>query len=104
MANREMVNFQKLDFLRFLTTNSVTTGARELDGPSVISLATHNSKREMLEILMRFRQVLREWYLHEWINFIWESPPQFENQIMARVHVRSIMRSTMYLKAPFCSP
>ena len=31
-----------------------------------------------------------------------ESPPQFENRIMARVYVRSIMRSTMYQKAPFC--
>ena len=26
-TNREMVNFQKLDFLQFFTTNSVTTGA-----------------------------------------------------------------------------
>ena len=34
--------------------------------------------------------------------YIRESPPQFENQIMARVYVRSIMRSTMYQKAPFC--
>ena len=31
-----------------------------------------------------------------------ESPPQFENRIMARVYVRSITRSTMYQKAPFC--
>ena len=31
-----------------------------------------------------------------------ESPPQLENQIMARVYVRSITRSTMYQKAPFC--
>ena len=30
-----------------LTANSVTTGARELNGTSVISLATHNSKRKM---------------------------------------------------------
>ena len=30
-----------------------------------------------------------------------ESPPQFENRIMARVYVRSITRSTMYQKAPF---
>ena len=28
--------------------------------------------------------------------------PQFENQIMAWVHVRSITSSTMYQKAPFC--
>ena len=33
---------------------------------------------------------------------IQESPPQFENWIMARVYVRSITRSTMYQKAPFC--
>ena len=52
LTNREMVNFQKLDFLRSLTTHSVTTGAREVNGTSVISLATctHNSKREMREI------------------------------------------------------
>ena len=42
LTNREMVNFQKLDFLRFLTANSVTTGAQELNRTSVISLATHN--------------------------------------------------------------
>ena len=35
-------------------------------------------------------------------NLIRESPPQFENRIMARVYVRSITRSTMYQKAPFC--
>ena len=34
--------------------------------------------------------------------FIRESQPQFENRIMARVYERSIMRSTMYQKAPFC--
>ena len=50
LTNKEMVNFQKLDFLRFLTANAVTTGARELNWTSVISLATHNSKREMREI------------------------------------------------------
>ena len=33
---------------------------------------------------------------------IWESPPQFENQIMGPVYVRSITRRTMYQKAPFC--
>ena len=31
-----------------------------------------------------------------------ESPPQFENRIMARVYVRTITRSTMYQKAPCC--
>ena len=31
-----------------------------------------------------------------------ESLSQFENQIMALVFVRSITRSTMYQKAPFC--
>ena len=35
------------------------------------------------------------------VYHIRESPPQFENRIMARVYVRSIMRSTMYQKAPF---
>ena len=30
---------------------------------------------------------------------IWESPPQFENRIMAQVYVRSITRSTMYQKS-----
>ena len=34
-------------------------------------------------------------------ELIRESPPQFENRIMARVYVRSITRSTMYQKAPF---
>ena len=42
-----MVKFQKLDFLQFLTINSVTTGTLELNGTSQISLATHNSKHEM---------------------------------------------------------
>ena len=32
---------------------------------------------------------------------IWESPPQFENRIMARMYVRSNMHSIMYQKAPF---
>ena len=32
-----------------------------------------------------------------------ESQPQFENQIMARVYVRSITHSTMYQKASFCN-
>ena len=42
--------------------------------------------------------------LHEYtqLMFIRRSPPQFENRIMARVYVRSIMRSTTYQKAPFC--
>ena len=31
-----------------------------------------------------------------------ECPPQFDNQIMAQVYVRSITLSTMYQKAPFC--
>ena len=34
-------------------------------------------------------------------NLIRESPPQFENRIMARaVYVRSITRSALYQKAP----
>ena len=41
---------------------------------------------------------------HEYsqLMFIRRSPPQFENRIMARVYVRSITRSIMYQKAPFC--
>ena len=31
-----------------------------------------------------------------------ESPPELENQIMARVYERSITRSTVYQQAPFC--
>ena len=31
-----------------------------------------------------------------------ESPSQFENRIMPRVYIKSITRSTMYQKAPFC--
>ena len=50
MTNREIVNFQKLDFLRFISVNCVTTGARKFNETSQISLATHNSKREMREI------------------------------------------------------
>ena len=36
------------------------------------------------------------------VYLIRESPPQFENRSMARVYVRSITRSTMHQKAPFC--
>ena len=35
---------------------------------------------------------------------IQESLPQFKNPLMARGYVRRIMHSTMYQKAPFCSP
>ena len=35
-------------------------------------------------------------------NTIRESSPQFENQIMGWVYVRSITRNTMYQTAPFC--
>ena len=35
-------------------------------------------------------------------SVIQESRPQFQNRIMAPVYVRSITRSTMYQKAPFC--
>ena len=45
-----MVNCQKCDFLLFLTINSVTTGERELNGTSQISLATHNAKGEMRDL------------------------------------------------------
>ena len=36
------------------------------------------------------------------VFLIQESLSQFENQIMPRVYIRSITRSTMYQKAPFC--
>ena len=50
LTNREMENFLKLDFLLIFSVNCVTTGARELNETSQVSLATHNSKREMPEI------------------------------------------------------
>ena len=31
-----------------------------------------------------------------------ENPPHFKNRIMAQVYVRSITRSNMYQKGPFC--
>ena len=31
-----------------------------------------------------------------------ESPSQFKNRILPRVYIRSMTRSTMYQKAPFC--
>ena len=43
-------NLSKVGLFAILTANSVTTGARELNGTGVISLATHYSKREMREI------------------------------------------------------
>ena len=60
LAKREMINGQKFDLLLFLTINSVTTGARELNGTRQISLATHNAKDEMQEIYMGYRQVSQE--------------------------------------------
>ena len=50
LTKREMVNCQKFDLLLFLTINSVTTGALELNGTSLMSLATHNAKGEMREM------------------------------------------------------
>ena len=50
LTEREMVNLQKFNRLLFLTLNSVTTGVRELNGTSQISLATHDAKGEMREI------------------------------------------------------
>ena len=44
------INCQKLNFLLFLTINSVTTAVRELNGTSQISLVTHDAKGEMREI------------------------------------------------------
>ena len=45
-----------------------------------------------------------EFHLSSLLVVIRESPQQFENQIMARVYVRSITRRTKYQKAPFCEP
>ena len=45
-----MINFQKFNFLLFLTINSVTTGVQELNGTSQMTLVTHNAKGEMREI------------------------------------------------------
>ena len=39
------------------------------------------------------------WHSKECIR---ESPPQFDNRIMAQVYVMSIMHSIMYQNAPFC--
>ena len=55
-----MINCQKFNFFAILTINSVTTGVRELNETSQISLVTHNAKGEMREIKMRYRQVSRE--------------------------------------------
>ena len=49
-TKREMINCQKINFLLFLTINSVTTGVRGLNGTSQVSLATHNAKGEVREI------------------------------------------------------
>ena len=50
LTKREMINCQKFYFLLFLTINSVTTGVRELNVTSQISLVTHGGKGEMREI------------------------------------------------------
>ena len=42
-----MMNYQKFNFLLFLTINSVTTGVRELNGTSQISLVTHDAKSDI---------------------------------------------------------
>ena len=44
----------------------------------------------------------RRAFAFEWDGSFQESRPQFENRIMVQVYVRSITRSTMYQKAPFC--
>ena len=57
-----MINYQKFNFFAILTINSVTIGVRELNETSQISLVTHDAKGEMREIMMRYRQVSREWW------------------------------------------
>ena len=44
LTKREIINCQKFNLLLFLTLNSVTTGVRELNGTSQISLVTHDAK------------------------------------------------------------
>ena len=46
-----MINCQKINFLLFLTINSVTSAVQELNGTSQISLVTHDAKGEMREPL-----------------------------------------------------
>ena len=72
LTKREMIKCQKFNFLLFLTINSVTTGVRELNRTSQMSLVTHNAKGEMREIKMRYPQVSREWImkLNHWRKWI----------------------------------
>ena len=56
------------------------------------------------EITLSFTDVVKSCSIRQFLTsqIIRESLPQFENRIMARVYVRSITRSTMCQKAPFC--
>ena len=45
-----MIKSQNFKFLLFITINSVTTKAQELNLTTQISLATHNAKGEIREI------------------------------------------------------
>ena len=50
LTEREMINYQKFNFLLFLAINYVNTGLRELNGTSKMSLITRNAKGQMREI------------------------------------------------------
>ena len=50
MTKKEMIKYQKFNFLLFLTVNSVTTGVPELNGTGQISLVTHNAKGGLDEV------------------------------------------------------
>ena len=45
-----MIDCQKYNVFAILTINPVTTGVRELNETSQISLVTHNAKGDMREI------------------------------------------------------
>ena len=55
LTKRDMINCQKINVLLSLTINSVTTGARELNGTSQILLVTHDAKGDMRESIVRSR-------------------------------------------------
>ena len=52
--------------------------------------------------LLKFRSKFRPPAPAPAHRIIRQGPPQFQNQFMAQVYVRSIMRSNMYQEAPFC--